>query len=309
MVSNGRKFRAFILVPIALGIGFSQAPQPRAKPMEANETLTLLGTYGGPGASAERSGIASLITIDGHNYLIDAGEGVVRQLARVGIDARNVPTVFLTHLHDDHTAGLPALATFAYTLRSPTLTVVGPPRTQRMVDSLIGWIGSNAEIRGAEQPRKPPGAVIFSRDAGPGVIYTDDNLRVIAAENSHFHLPAGSPASRNVSYSLRFESKGRTIVFTGDSGPSEALEKLAENADILVCEMATEADLRTLPTDVVAHTLTEHLSPEEVGKLAAKAHVATVILSHVRNVSNSDLAIIRRHYSGRVILGRDLAKF
>jgi ribonuclease BN (tRNA processing enzyme) len=50
----------------------------------------------------------------------------------------------------------------------------------------------------------------------------------------------------------------------------------------------------------------EHLSPAQVGDLATKAGVRKLVLSHVGKVSEEDLAQVRAHYSGPVVLGQDL---
>jgi ribonuclease BN (tRNA processing enzyme) len=53
----------------------------------------------------------------------------------------------------------------------------------------------------------------------------------------------------------------------------------------------------------------EHLSPAQVGDLAAQAGVGKLVLSHVGKVSEADLAQVRAHYSGPVVLGQDLQTF
>lgn len=282
-----------------------------AKP-DAGTRLILLGTAGGPGARVDRSGIASLVVVDGVPYLIDAGDGVTRQLVRAGFAERDIRNVFLTHLHDDHTVGLPALTSFAYTVAPPsgpspvTTWIMGPPGTGRLVEGLLSFLAASAEIRMAERPRlAKPAAMIRARELGVGEVYADDRVKVTAIENTHFNLPA-SEAARNKSYSYRFETKGRSIVFTGDTGPSERLREFARNADVLVAEMITPADVRSVPPQVVRHMLEEHLTATQLGKLAQQAGVKTLVLSHVRSVAKSDLAEIRKVYAGRIIAGRDL---
>ena len=97
-------------------------------------TVTLLGTAGGPGGKANAAGIATLITVGTHRYLVDGGEGVSRQLAMSGVRETAIDRVFITHLHDDHTAGIPSLVTFAHTTRleippsgDPKMQIIGPP--------------------------------------------------------------------------------------------------------------------------------------------------------------------------------------
>jgi len=277
----------------------------------AGTVVTLLGTGGGPGGKVGRAGIASLVTVGGTRYLIDAGEGVARQLARAGVPEPEVSTVFLTHLHDDHTAGLPALVTFAHTLRSKGMTLIGPPGTNHMLDGLLAFQGVNAEIRMAEQRGRlaDPKTLFAAREVGTGLVFSDDRVKVTAVENTHYHIEDEAVSAGNRSYSYRFEMPDRTIVFTGDTGPSAAVEQLARGADTLVAEMVSASDIARVPPFVVEHMLQEHLTAAEVGKLAAKADVGMLVLSHIGTVDANDVAEIRRHFGGRIEVGEDLASY
>jgi ribonuclease BN (tRNA processing enzyme) len=281
---------------------------------DSKTSLVLLGTGGGPGGLIDRAGISSLVRVQGKNYLVDAGEGVSRQLARAGIAPmmaeREIPVVFLTHLHDDHTAGLPSLMSFAYTLRAKGMEIIGPPQTNNLVQGALAFLQPNAEIRRAEQglPRTP--AEMFSaREMQPGLIYSDENIRVTAIENTHYHFTSDAESRRHRSYSLRFETPDRVIVFTGDTTASDAVVELAQGADILISEIASFEDSESVPPPVRAHMEKEHLSPTQVGQLAAAAKVKTVVLSHMRKVSQRDLTEIQRHFSGPVVIGEDLQRF
>ena len=273
-------------------------------------SLVLLGTAGGPGAMPGRAGISSLLIAGGNLYMIDAGEGVSRQLALSGHAERDVHRVFLTHLHDDHTAGLPALATFHWTLGGQEpLRIMGPPRTTELVEGLLSFMRANAEIRMQERGLPSPAERITGSDLGTGLVYEDGKVRVFALENTHFHLAANGIAAGHKSYSYRFETAERTIVFTGDTGPSTALVQFAAGADMLVAEMVAPADIAHVPPAVVPHMLEEHLTTETLGQLAQQAGVQTVIISHNRAASAADVDDVRRHFSGEVILGNDLQRF
>lgn len=269
-------------------------------------SLTLLGTAGGPGGHPERAGIASLIEAAGIRVLVDAGVGVVRQLAHVGLTVGDVDVVVLTHLHDDHTAGLPALMTFRHTMRRGPLTLIGPPGTMALRDGVLAYMSANAAIRGQEGRLVDPASLFDAHDVGPGTIFARDGLTVTAAENSHYALT--DFASPQKSYALRFDTAERSIVFTGDTGESRAVEDLARGADVLMSEMVTDADIAAVPPPVQAHMRAEHLSPVQVGRLAAAAGVATVVLSHYTDASPEDLSQIRGAFTGEVLAGADLMR-
>lgn len=272
-------------------------------------TLTLLGTGGGPGGNMERAGIASLLTVNQSHYLFDAGEGLSRQLAHVGIKENQIERLFLTHLHDDHTAGLPAFMTFAYTLRSQGVTVYGPPRTQALVEGVLDYMALNAEIRMAERRLPAAQSVFTAKEMVVGDVYKDANVQIDATQNSHFHLTQSPIASRNQSYAYRVDTAQGSLVFSGDTGPSKAVEALAKGADVLIAEMVSMQDVANIPNDVLQHMLAEHLSADEVGKLAHNAGVKYLILSHIRHVAQADVAKIKQHFDGELIVGQDLATF
>lgn len=273
----------------------------------AGDRLVLLGTGGGPGGRVDRSGIATLLEVDGHRYLIDAGGGVSRQLAMAGVAEKDVPLVFLTHLHDDHYAGLLSLASFAWSTRGTGLQILGPKGTQDLAKALGGVMEINAHIRNAESGRtRPISGFLTARDLPPGRAFDDKTVTVHAMFNSHYSLidRAQNPDAQSLSY--RFNMGGKSVVFTGDTGMAAGLAEFARGADILVAEMATAADRAMVPPPVQRHMDVEHLSPAQVGDLATKAGVRKLVLSHVGKVSEEDLAQVRAHYSGPVVLGQDL---
>src|SRR3977135_338280 len=93
------------------------------------------------------------------------------------------------------------------------------------------------EIRIADGGRTIPiNQVFFGHDVGTGVIYQDSNIKVTAIENSHFDFHKSPAAGKHKSYSYRFDTPGRVIVFTGDTGPTDALTELARDADLLISE-------------------------------------------------------------------------
>lgn len=265
--------------------------------------LVLLGTAGGPMPRTDRAGIATLLRADGHTYLVDAGDGVNRQLAQAGVAPPDVPLVFLTHLHDDHYAGLPGLATFAYTLRGKGMELIGPPGTSALAQGIAAAMQPSADIRIAENHLPlTPAQFIHAREVQPGAVFDDGTVKVTAVANTHY---SGASA---LSYAYRFAVDGKVIVFTGDTGPSPAVEQLAKGADILIAEMASAADREHVPPMIRPHMDKEHLSPIEVGRLAQKAGVGMLVLSHVGDVAPADLAAIRTEYKGKLMLGADMMR-
>ena len=176
----------------------------------------------------------------------------------------------------------------------------------------------------------PIAKLFFGHDTGTGAIYQDANVKVTAAENTHFHFPPGTPAyGKYKSYAYRFEAPDRVIVFTGDTGPSAAVTELAKGADMLVSEVNSveEWKERSIKTgrwqsmtpeqqaDSIQHMSQEHLTPDEVGKIAARAGVKTVVLTHLPATADPKdeykrfAEQVKKHFSGQVLIAKDLMEF
>jgi ribonuclease BN (tRNA processing enzyme) len=310
------------------------AADPAVPDPPAASRVTLLGTGGGPIARASRSQPANLIVVRGHHYLVDAGDGTLRQLATLGVRPNRIDDIFITHLHFDHTAGLPAFMALDWQdQRRAPVGIFGPPGTVELVRRGLATFESAVNIFRPQLPDLPDFASLFQPHdldvTTPRVVFRNADMTVTAVENSHYStmtLPARS-YGRDRSYSYRFDLPDRSIVFTGDTGPSPAVERLARGADVLVSEVIDlPAILRSLrarahgtATDeepLVAHMTREHLTPEEVGRLATRAGVGKVVLTHIAEppgVEQVDAASlvagVRSTYRGDVVLGNDLDSF
>jgi ribonuclease BN (tRNA processing enzyme) len=287
----------------------ASTPAPPS-PVVDSTVLTLIGTQGGPGVTVQRAGESSLLTVRGKNYLIDAGIGASRRLAEAKVPLSNLTEIFITHQHNDHTADLPGMMALTLNRKTP-LEIIGPPRTADFVAAVIPILRINWEIR-AEQGGAPVSAMVAmfkARDVQPGLVYSDDNVKVTARENAHFHFTAGSTASPNKSYAYRFQTPHKVVVFTGDTGQDPGLAKFAEGADILVCEMVSARVGKAAAGPGRFHMVEEHLSPTQVGQLARDAKVKKLVLSHLVGADPEDVIEIKKWYSGEVIVGEDLQKF
>ena len=116
--------------------------------------LITLGTSGGPPPRSHRAQSSNLLTVNGTHYVVDAGDGVARRLAKAGINVREIGIVFITHHHDDHTAGLGTLLSVAWDQnRTKPIHIYGPPRTGELVMAAVQYFNISAEIRIADGGR------------------------------------------------------------------------------------------------------------------------------------------------------------
>jgi ribonuclease BN (tRNA processing enzyme) len=210
------------------------------------------------------------------------------------------------------------------------VNIYGPPGTAASVEGLVQFLAVNAEIRMSDGTTSIPAAKVFScRDADVGLLFEDSNVKVTAVENTHFHFPPGSPGfGKYKSYAYRFDTADRSVVFTGDTGPSDAVSELARGADLLVSEATNPVDeykegeikagrwqLMTpdQQKNSIRHHIEEHLLPEDLGRMAARANVKAVVMTHLQPSPNDDysryVSDVRKHYSGQVFVAKDLMEF
>jgi ribonuclease BN (tRNA processing enzyme) len=85
------------------------------------------------------------VAVDGAFYVVDAGDGATRRIAKAGINVRDIGTIFLTHLHDDHMAGLGTLMSVAWNnQRIQPINVYGPPRIPSAPS--VGACGQSSDL-------------------------------------------------------------------------------------------------------------------------------------------------------------------
>jgi ribonuclease BN (tRNA processing enzyme) len=328
-----RRFHSFLSammaalsLPMTLGSAAPAAPQDAAP---SRDRLITLGTRSGPFPTGARAQSSNVLMINGRLYVFDVGDGAVRRLAETGLPIRNIDAIFVTHLHDDHTTGLVPLMSVEYDFdRTAPVSVFGPSGTSKLVAAALQFLMINSEIRVSEATRSVLIDRVFTgHDVEPGVVYQDGNITVRAAENSHFNFPPNSPASGTTkSYSYRVETPSRSIVFSGDTGPSASLEALAKGADLLVTEVSSFEELKALRTADGSwarwtaaqqagwsrHMIDEHISPEQVGTMAQRAGVKKVVLTHLPQSKDPQddyqryADEVKRSFSGEVVVAKDL---
>jgi ribonuclease BN (tRNA processing enzyme) len=294
--------------------------------------VVTLGTRSGPTPDLNRAQSSNVLITNGVAYVIDAGDGVTRRLMRLGVNFRDIDNVFITHPHSDHTAGLGALMMWLYDRGNPkkVVGIYGPPGTVASVQGLLQFVNVNAEVRISDGTKTVLATKLFSsKDADEGLVFQDANIKVTAVENTHFHFPTGSLGyGKYRSYAYRFDMADRSVVFTGDTGPSDAIAKLAKDADLLVSEVTNPVDEYTAgeikagrwqhrspeeQKNMVRHHIEEHLLPEDLGKMAARANVKAVVMTHVQPSPNNDysryVAEVKKHYPGQIFVAKDLMEF
>ncbi len=216
--------------------------------------LTVIGS--GTGVPSLRRGSPCLaVRAGGRLVVLDLGSGSLRALLRRGLNFSDIDVLALTHLHPDHVGDLiPFLfATryaLGYTRRQPfkLLAAQGFVRFHDLLkEAFSGWV-------------EPPEGLMALKELSPD---TPDEVR-----GEGLVIKSAPTGHTDGSLAFRVEAEGRSLVYSGDTDVSDSLADLARGADLLVLEAAN-------PFKVPGH-----LTPREAGRLAARAGVIRLVLTH-----------------------------
>ena len=287
-----------------------EAPTKEAPAQEAR--VVILGT-GTPNADPARSGPAVAVVAGGHAYLVDAGPGIVRRAAAAsaahGIEAlapEGLDILFLTHLHSDHTLGLPDVILSPWVLDRPDpIRIFGPPGTAEMAAHIEAAWREDIHMRlfGLEPREANADAYrsVVSETTG-GLVHEDENVRVTAIPVLHGSWPH--------SFGYRFDAGGRTIVISGDARPSESLVEACAGCDVLVHEVYSAEAFRERPPLWQRYHADAHTSTVELAEIAGRARPGLLVLYHQLYWGATDDDLLREireaGYTGRVVSAADL---
>ena len=295
-----------------------------------NEWITL-GTMAGPIPNATHSQPANALLVNGKTYLVDAGDGTAGQLAKAGLNIKKVDAIFLSHLHFDHTGGLPAILSLRWQTETKSeLTIYGPPGTKQTVDGIFAYMtyGALGHYGVPGQATAPPNRNVKVVEIVDGSVLDFDGFKLSVIRNTHYSWPKGSEEyNKFQALSFKFELPNYSVVFTGDTGPSEAVELLSQNVDLLISEMMDVEHTVNLvkrmnpmmPAKALGH-MQQHLSkhhlvPADVGQLASKAKVKKLVVTHMAPglVTPAEFEKytneVAEFYKGDITIANDLDRF
>src|SRR5687768_14234366 len=268
--------------------------------------VLLLGT-GFPRPDPERAAPSTAIVIGEKWFVVDAGRGATMRIAGTDLKYANLRAVFLTHLHSDHTAGLPDLfnTSWQFGRKTRPLQLYGPPGTKKLSKAMLAFFEEDIHLRRDLLERHPAaGATIATHIVRDGaVVYDDGEVKVTAFAVDH------KPVEHAFGY--RFDARGESIVVSGDMRPNANLVRYAKGADVLVMEAYLPEHFDKVDTPAVAARLKSyHTSAEEAGELAAKAGVKMLVLTHLipANAEETFRERAARKFKGTIHVGRDLMK-
>ncbi len=246
--------------------------------------LTILGSGTG-WIRLDRNAPGYLLEENGFCLVLDFGPGILKQFLKTGKKLEDISAIFLSHFHPDHTAELiPFFFATRYNL--------GYFRRENFY--LYAGSGFREFYQGLQKAYgrwvEPPEGLLIIKELPVEKNYT--------FKIGPFYTKVTPVKHNPESLAIRLEARGKSLVYSGDTGYCANIIELADNADVLILECSNFGEVKA----------EHHLSPEEAGRIAEKAGVKRLIISHI--YPHSDVPelklFVEKEFSGEVIIAKDL---
>ncbi|MEM7536148.1 MAG: MBL fold metallo-hydrolase [Chloroflexota bacterium] len=273
--------------------------------------LVILGTDT-PSLQPNRYQSSFALIVDDQPYLIDCGSGSLqrqmdaRTMGLTAFDYPKLTRLFVTHLHPDHTLGIPAFIISNWVKgRSETLRIFGPKGIGKIAHGSLDMFAEGI----AEHQRSgsiPLGdislEVVEHKD---GIIYTDERVSVEAFPVDHGGLET---------YGLKFVTPDKVVVFSADTIAVPIMAEKAKECDALVHSVYCQSGLTELPPSWDAYFSTMHTSARALGAIAAEAQPKLLVFTHqiiYKGVGPDDVfrEIREGGFTGEVAYANDMDVF
>lgn len=269
-----------------------------------NLKVTLLGT-GYPRPVMERFGPSILVEAGKEKLLFDCGRGATQRLYQLKVSFADTTALFLTHLHSDHTVGIPDFYLTGWIFgRSTPLRVWGPAGTAEMMSHLQQAYQFDIHVRRDVDEKLPArGVVVVAKDIEQGVVYQNGDLKVTAFTVDH--------APVRPAFGYRVDYAGHSVVLSGDTRYNENLIHFAQGTDVLIHEVldaeAYRAGDQIYTPEQKQKVIDHHTTTEQAGIVFSLVKPKLAVYSHVVPFNAQDLvAHTRKIYSGPLEVGEDL---
>jgi ribonuclease BN (tRNA processing enzyme) len=273
--------------------------------------VVMLGS-GNPNPDPNHQGPGVAIVVNEQAYLIDFGTGIVRQAAALtpqyggsinALNAKQLNIAFLTHLHADHTIGLPDLIFTPWIMgRDKPLKIIGPEGVKNMTTKVLEAYQEDIRYRlyGLEPANNQGWRVEAHEIQKEGIVYEDSLVTVEAFNVSHGTWPQ--------CFGFRFTTPDRVVVISGDTSPSKNLVKWAKGADVLVHEVYYNEGWTKKTEFWKEYHQANHTSTFELAEIAQQVQPKLLVCYHTLYWGGNELDIlseINSKYPGVVVIGQD----
>ncbi|MEM7331293.1 MAG: MBL fold metallo-hydrolase [Chloroflexota bacterium] len=271
-------------------------PPKNFSPADTSTKVVILGS-GNPFPNPLRRGPCSAVIANGIPYFVDAGEGIWRSIAHAVTYHPNTLSrifsleklryLFVTHLHADHTIGIPSFLLSPYKFNAPfAKEIYGPIGMKHMVEHIL--TAYEVDIDGAwkRSGHNPIGWQANVHEIlEPGLVFEDENVRIEAFRTQHAPL--------DHCWAFRFTTQDRIVVVGGDGRYSQSLVQAVVGADIFVADIVSEVNLIHAPwggelADKAKTIQRHHLLPRDLVSLQKKSGVKTIVTYHEQSFMPED---------------------
>ena len=261
--------------------------------------ITFLGTSSMV-PTKERNQSAVLISYKNEGILVDCGEGTQRQFKQKGISLTKITKILITHWHGDHVFGLPGvMSTLGASEYQKTLEIYGPKDTKKHLESMFDAFIFDRRINFVVKEIK--GGKFFENkdfylEALPlehgietlGYNFVEkDIIHIDVKKTKKLGIPSGPLLGKlqdneAVSFNgkevspkeVTYVEKGKKISIIADTVPCNNAVKLAEDADVLICEATYSSKLEEKGEEY------GHMTGKQAGLIANQANVKKLVLTH-----------------------------
>ena len=268
--------------------------------------VVILGS-GTPNAEADRVSAGVAIAVDDQPYLVDCGHGIVQRAVearaanKIPWSTTDLTRLFVTHLHADHTVGLPDLLFTPWIHGRETIVrAYGPSALTQMVDSILLAYQENIREHRFAHPSSDNGYKCLVNTVAPGLCFQDERVAVHALNADHGDLEA---------YSYKFVTADKTIVVSGDTKPVAGFAAWARGCDVLVHEVYSAAGLPERPPAWQTYHSRVHTSAVELAALAREIRPGLLLLYHQLfwgGAPDDLVAEVAAGYAGAIVSANDL---
>lgn len=289
-----------------------------------NITIFTVGTASPLPGDRVQTGTA--IFVNGHFFMFDVGDGVVRRAENMGLPLNRLDGIFITHWHSDHFMDLPSLINRSWLLgRTNDLHLYGPEGTDTLNQAIDQFLHLENQHRIAHHGMKTLDMAkaraipheFKNRPDGKAIIYQQDGITITAFDVDH------APIEPAVGYVIEY--KGKKVVLSGDTKKSDKVIEMSKDADVLIHEVMLMSLIAKMEANLqkqgmernakIVHDIQDyHTAPAEVAEIATKARVKKLILNHfapapdllpMRSLYKREL----KGYDGAVVFSNDGDKF
>ena len=266
--------------------------------------MIILGS-GSPLVTADRAGPATLVRVGKTDLLFDCGRAVLMRGVAVGMTARELTALFVTHMHSDHTTDYNDIITTRW-IASPgpsPLRAFGPVGFQRFTDATLAMLETDVHYRTAHHAdlQHPPQVQV--EEVTDGWQWRHEGIVITAAATDH------SPVHPTIGF--RVEAEGKVVAIAGDTVPCEGLNRLCADADIYVQTVILRSFIETHPSARFRDVIDYHSDVVQAAQTAKACRVRTLVLNHPvppprPGTESAWIDLARAHFDGTVVLANDL---